>query len=93
MTAIARRYEATLDTVWGGLARELAPLPERYDREEMLTRVRAAQTSAWDALEVAAIALNRVLTPEQREMIAPEIRTMVDPRSLRMMRSVEIMFF
>ena len=93
VTAIARRYEATLDTVWGGLARELAPLPERYDHAAMLARVRTAQAAAWDALEAAAVALNRVLTPEQREMIAPEIRAMLDPRALRMMRSVEIMVF
>lgn len=93
VTAIARRYEAALDTTWSGLARALAPLPERYDRTAMLAHVRAAQGAAWDALEAAAGALTRVLTTEQREMIAPEIRTMLDPRALRVMRTVEIMFF
>jgi hypothetical protein len=93
VTAIGRRYEATLDTVWGGLARELAPLPERYDRAALLAKVRAAQSAAWDALEVAAEALTRALTAEQRELIAPEIRSILDPRSLRILRRIEISFF
>jgi hypothetical protein len=93
VTAIGRRYEATLDTVWGGLARELAPLPERYDRAAVIAKVRAAQSAAWDALEVAARALTRTLTAEQRELIAPEIRSVLDPRSIDILRRIELTFF
>jgi hypothetical protein len=87
---IGDAYSAAKDTIWTGLAKELAAEGASYDVNAALHRVHDARRLAFDALARAAAGVRQVLTPEQLRLIAPEVQQMLDERGIRMLRDSDL---
>jgi hypothetical protein len=81
------RYTNFADSLWTPMARELAALPEWYDRGEAYARYVRAREATVDYLLGVVGAARDVLTPSQRRRLPPQIAVYLDRRVLEFLRS------
>jgi hypothetical protein len=87
LTVMNVRYMAVLDSLWRATARELAALPEHYDRAHAYRAYRRAREASIDALIGLAPHVLGLLTEEQRRRLPPLVASYLDRRYLRGVRS------
>jgi hypothetical protein len=92
LTSLQRRVQARQDTIWTPIVAYIDALPEVYDREAVVLKVRDGRMAAYDAIIDAMIELKKILTPEQIEDFPPALRSSFDIESLRANRPTKGFF-
>ena len=92
LTQLQRRVQARQDTIWTPIVAYIDALPEVYDREAVVTKVRDGRMAAYDAIIDAMIQLKEILTPEQIEDFPPALRSSFDIDALRANRPTKGFF-
>ncbi len=82
-----RAYTIRLDSIWSGVARDLAAMPTQYDQGEAYQRYKRARESSVDLLIALAPTLNAVLTAGQRRKLPALLASHLDTRYLAGVRS------
>jgi hypothetical protein len=82
-----RRYLIRLDSIWAPLVREMAALPDKYDREAVYAKYVRAREGTVDLLLALAPQVNALLTAEQRRRLPQFIAVYLDKRYLASIRS------
>lgn len=93
LRTIDRRYQAAIDSAYTPVAEYLALLDDRFRTRDVMPRLRVAQTAVWDAREAAAAAMRALLTPDQIELLATDLRAQLDAATLQRSRRGELKFF
>ena len=86
LATLNRWYLIRLNTIWSPLVKELAALPDDYDREAVYGRYIRARQSSVDLLIGLAPQLNGLLTKEQRRKLPQFIAVYLDKRYLASIR-------
>jgi hypothetical protein len=92
LTLLQRRLQARQDTIWAPIVAYIDGLPEVYDREAVVVRVRDGRIAAYDAMVDAMVELAKILTPEQIADFPPALRSSFDLESLRANRPTKGFF-
>ena len=92
LTLLNRRLQARQDTIWAPIVAYIDGLPEVYDREAVVVRVRDGRIAAYDAMVDAMVELGKILTPEQIADFPPALRSSFDLESLRANRPTKGFF-
>jgi hypothetical protein len=87
LASMNRAYIVRLDSIWSGVARDLAALPTDYDQGEAYGRYKHAREASVDLLIRLAPTINGLLTPEQRRKLPALVASHLDPRYLAGIRS------
>lgn len=87
LASMNRRYTVRLDSIWSGVARELAMLPANYDRSEAYGRYKRAREASVDLLIAAAPSISALLAPEQKRKLPALVASHLDTRYLAGIRS------
>ncbi len=87
LASMNRRYTVRLDSIWSGVARELAALPANYDQSEAYGRYRRAREASVDLLIALAPTINALLAPEQKRKLPALVASHLDKRYLAGIRS------
>jgi hypothetical protein len=87
LASMNRRYTVRLDSIWSGVAKELAALPVNYDQREAYDRYKRAREASVDMLIGLVPTINRLLTAEQRRKLPPLVASHLDTRYLAGIRS------
>jgi hypothetical protein len=87
LATINRRYLIQLNAIWTPLIRELAELPDDYDRAAVHQRYVSARQRSVDLLIELSPRLNALLTREQRRRLPQFIAVYLDTRYLASIRS------
>lgn len=87
LATMNRTYTIQLDSIWTGVARELAAMPVKYDQGLAYDRYRHARESSVDLLIALAPRLNALLTDDQRRKLPPLVASHLDTRYLAGIRS------
>jgi hypothetical protein len=87
LATLNRWYTIKVDSIWDPVTKELAALPDRYDRGAAYARYLAAREATVDLLIGIAPDLKNLLTAEQRRRLPPTIASYLDPRYLASIRS------
>jgi hypothetical protein len=87
LASMNRAYTVRLDSIWSGVARELAALPKEYDQGEAYSRYRRAREASVDLLIAIVPRINDLLTAEQRRKLPPLVASHLDTRYLAGIRS------
>jgi hypothetical protein len=87
LASMNRRYTVRLDSIWSGVARELANIPAEYDQGEAYGRYKGAREASVDLLIALAPTINDLLTPEQRRKLPALVASHLDRRYLAGIRS------
>ncbi|MFL5602608.1 MAG: hypothetical protein ACJ77R_04225, partial [Gemmatimonadaceae bacterium] len=82
-----RRYVISLDSVWSPVAKYLAALPDKYNKDEAYSRYQHAREASVDMLIRLVPQIKRVLTAEQRRKLPAFISSYLDTRYLASIRS------
>jgi len=89
---LQRRLQARQDTIWAPIVAYIDALPEVYNREEVVLRVRDGRMAAFDVMYEAMIEVSKILTPEQIEDFPPALRSSFDLESLKAIRPTKGFF-
>ena len=92
LTLLQRHLQAKQDTIWAPIVAWIDLLPEVYDRQEVVVRVRDGRIAAYDAMVDAMAELSKILTPEQIADFPPALRSSFDLESLRANRPTKGVF-
>jgi hypothetical protein len=92
LTLLQRRLQAKQDTIWAPIVAWIDSLPEVYDRETVVVRVRDGRIAAYDAMVDAMVELSKILTPEQIADFPPALRSSFDLESLKSNRPTKGFF-
>jgi hypothetical protein len=92
LTLLQRRLQARQDSIWAPIVAYVDSLPEVYDREAVVLRVRDGRILAWDAMYEAMGEVSKILTPEQIEDFPPALRSSFDLESLKATRPTKGFF-
>jgi hypothetical protein len=87
LASMNRSYTVRLDSIWSGVARELASMPQEYDQGEAYTLYKRAREASVDLLIALAPTIGDLLTPEQRRKLPPLVASHLDRRYLAGIRS------
>ena len=87
LASMNRRYTVRLDSIWSGVARDLAALPVSYDQGEAYARYKHAREASVDLLIALVPTINALLTPEQRRKLPALVASHLDTRYLAGIRS------
>ncbi|MFL5487543.1 MAG: carboxypeptidase regulatory-like domain-containing protein [Gemmatimonadaceae bacterium] len=82
-----RRYVISLDSVWSPVAKYLAALPDKYNKDEAYSRYQHAREASVDMLIRLVPQIKRVLTAEQSRKLPAFISSYLDTRYLASIRS------
>ncbi|HYU53836.1 MAG TPA: hypothetical protein VEK37_12875, partial [Gemmatimonadaceae bacterium] len=82
-----RRYVVSLDSIWSPVAKYLAALPDKYNKDEAYARYQRAREASVDMLIKLVPQIKRVLTAEQRRKLPQFIASYLDTRYLASIRS------
>jgi hypothetical protein len=82
-----RRYVISLDSIWSPVAKYLAALPDKYNKDEAYSRYQRAREASVDMLIKVVPDIKRLLTPEQRRKLPAFISSYLDIRYLASIRS------
>jgi Carboxypeptidase regulatory-like domain len=80
------RYRATLDSIYRPLASYLAELPDAYDGGAALTKVQAADSTAWDVTFESGTLAKGVLSPVQLTIVPEFLKRIMDESPAAMRR-------
>ena len=92
LTLLQRRLQTRQDSIWAPIVAYIDSLPEVYDREAVVLRVRDGRMLAWDAMYEAMGEVSMILTPEQIEDFPPALRSSFDLESLKATRPTKGFF-
>jgi hypothetical protein len=87
IATLNRSYVIHLDSIWSPVAKYLAALPDKYDRDEAYHRYQRAREASVDMLIKIVPDIKRLLTPEQRRKLPSYIAGYLDTRYLASIRS------
>jgi hypothetical protein len=87
VATLNRSYVIRLDSIWSPVAKYLAALPDKYDRDEAYRRYQKAREASVDMLIRLAPDVRRLLTPEQRRKLPALVASYLDTRYLASIRS------
>jgi hypothetical protein len=87
LASMNRRYTVRLDSIWSGVAADLANAPVEYDQGDAYGRYKRAREASVDLLISLAPTINALLTPEQRRKLPPLVASHLDTRYLAGIRS------
>jgi hypothetical protein len=82
-----RAYTISLDSIWSGVAKELAALPNRYDQDLAYDRYKHAREASVDLLIALAPRIRSLLTDAQFRKLPPLVASHLDKRYLAGIRS------
>ncbi len=82
-----RWYLIRLDSIWTPLIKELAALPDNYDREAVYAKYVTARQRSVDLLLALSPRLNQLLTRSQRRQLPQFIAVYLDTRYLNSIRN------
>lgn len=69
LEAANRRYSASADSIWLGMASYLTSLGDRYNAKEALARQEAAVDAVWELARNEAWGLDTILNPQQIKLL------------------------
>ncbi|MDQ6872358.1 MAG: hypothetical protein M3037_10170, partial [Gemmatimonadota bacterium] len=87
IATLNRAYVIRLDSIWSPVAKYLAALPDKYDRNEAYRRYQKAREASVDMLIKLAPDIRRLLTSEQRRKLPAFVASYLDTRYLASIRS------
>lgn len=87
LATMNRWYLIRLDSIWAPLVKELAELPDNYDREKVYQKYTKARQGSVDLLVRLAPRMTRLLSKEQRRKLPPFIASYLDLRYLASIRN------
>jgi hypothetical protein len=86
LAQLQRQLLMKQDTIWAPVVTYLASLPDNYDLEESVEKIRPARMAAFDAMIGAMEQVSKILTPEQIADFPPALRSSFDIASLKEQR-------
>ena len=87
LATMNRAYTISVDSIWTGVAKDLAALPNRYDQDLAYDRYKHAREATVDRLIALAPRIKALLTPDQRRKLPPLVASYLDRRYLAGIRS------
>ncbi|MEA2705712.1 MAG: hypothetical protein QOH22_500, partial [Gemmatimonadaceae bacterium] len=87
IATLNRSYVIRLDSIWSPVAKYLAALPDKYDRNEAYRRYQKAREASVDMLIRLAPDIRGLLTSEQRRKLPAFVASYLDTRYLASIRS------
>ena len=87
IATLNRSYVIRLDSIWSPVAKYLAALPDKYNRDEAYRRYQKAREASVDMLIRLAPDIRQLLTPEQRRKLPALVASYLDTRYLASIRS------
>ena len=87
LASMNRRYTIFLDSVWAPVARDLAKLPDAYNRGAAYDRYQRARETSIDRLIKLAPTIKALLTAEQFRRVPSFVASTLDKRYLASIRS------
>ncbi|MDQ6768363.1 MAG: carboxypeptidase-like regulatory domain-containing protein [Gemmatimonadota bacterium] len=87
IATLNRWYVIHLDSIWSPVAKYLAALPDKYDRDEAYRRYQKAREASVDMLIRLAPDIRRLLTADQRRKLPALVASYLDTRYLASIRS------
>jgi hypothetical protein len=87
LATMNRWYLIRLDSIWSPLTKELAALPDNYNREQVYEKYTKARQGSVDLLIKLAPRMNKLLTKEQKRKLPAFIASYLDLRYLASIRN------
>ena len=87
VASMNRRYLIKLDSIWSPVAKYLAALPDKYNKDEAYSRYQHAREASVDMLMGLVPTIRQLLTPSQRRKLPAFIASYLDTRYLASIRS------
>jgi len=87
LATMNRAYTIAVDSIWTGVAKELAALPNHYDQDLAYDRYKHAREATVDMLIALAPRIKALLTPDQLRKLPPLVASHLDKRYLAGIRS------
>jgi hypothetical protein len=87
IATLNRTYVIRLDSIWSPVAKYLAALPVKYDRDEAYRRYQKAREASVDMLIRLAPDIRSLLTADQRRKLPALVASYLDTRYLASIRS------
>jgi hypothetical protein len=87
LATLSYKFALFTDSIWTPAAKELASLPDSYDRGSAYRRYVSAREQTVDYLLSLVPSVKTVLTPSQRRHLPPQIANYLDERVLKFLRS------
>lgn len=87
LATLNRSYVIASNRIWDPVAAELADLPDRYNHDLAFNMYRKARETSVDLLINAAPDVRGVLTAEQYRLLATQVASFLDVRTLKALRS------
>lgn len=87
LTVLNRLYVLKQDSIWAPVARELAALPDKFDRGEAFDKSIHARKAQVDLLLQIAPGIRNLLTAEQFRLLNPQTASFMDKNTLKALRS------
>ena len=87
LATMNRWYLVRLDAIWAPLVKELAALPDAYDRPDTYAKYVKAREGSVDLLLQLTPRINKLLTKEQKRKLPAFITSYLDKRYLASIRS------
>jgi Carboxypeptidase regulatory-like domain len=82
-----RRYVISLDSIWSPVAKYLAALPDKYNKDDAYAHYKRAREASVDLLIKLVPQIRQVLTSEQRRKLPAFVSSYLDTRYLASIRS------
>jgi hypothetical protein len=87
LATMNRAYTISVDSIWTGVAKDLAALPNHYDQDLAYDRYKHAREATVDLLIALAPRIKALLTPDQLRKLPPLVASHLDKRYLAGIRS------
>src|SRR2546423_10002064 len=87
IASMNRRYVVRLDSIWSPVAKYLAALPDKYNKDEAYSHYQHAREASVDILTALVPTIRELLTASQRRRLPTFISSYLDPRYLASIRS------
>jgi len=87
LATMNRAYTIAVDSIWTGVTKELAALPNHYDQDLAYDRYKHAREATVDMLIKLAPRIKSLLTPDQLRKLPPLVASHLDNRYLAGIRS------
>jgi hypothetical protein len=87
LASMNRRYNYRVDSLWAPVAKYLASLPEKFQRDEAYDRYLTARRAQIDMMTALVPTIRDLLTAEQRRKLPSLVLNYLDPRYLASIRN------
>jgi hypothetical protein len=92
LTQLQRRVVQRQDSIWQPIVKYMMELPNNYNIDEVVERVRPARMAAYDVMVEGMVELSKILTQEQIDDFPPVLRSSFDIPSLKANRPTKGFF-